>query len=445
MLDVVSANKGLLLPRVSLLGINDVSTIPNPAVSLVVYNTNVSMIGGAIGFWYWNGTQWVRFSGALGTTGNTGATGLAGTDGANGLNGATGAKGDTGVIGATGNNGTVGTNGSIGATGNTGDIGSTGATGTNGITGAKGFLADGTALGNTPYWNGSTWVLNSNNIFNNGHFVGIGTAAPNSKLEIGSPGWSNSAFKINPAFGGTPLFDIAEFNGGCQIHAPTSSLNIGGYFGVGIATPTAMVDIASPGWSNPCLRITPYSGANPLFSVSEYNGWSSVYFDGYVGIGQLSPAYRLDVAGEIQCVALHQTSDSRFKNEITNLTNALTDIVQLQGVSFNFDTLNYPAKHFPKGKQIGLIAQDVETVFPELVATDSLGVKNLNYIGLIPVLIESIKELHTVNNSLNSNTSNQEAVITSLQQQLNSKDSVLTSLQTQINVLVGQIQQLQGQ
>ncbi|MFY9307996.1 MAG: hypothetical protein WAQ28_02995 [Bacteroidia bacterium] len=70
MLDVVSANKGLLMPRVSLTGVNDNTTIPNPATSLVVYNTNSAMSGGGIGFWYWNGTQWARFSGALGSNRN---------------------------------------------------------------------------------------------------------------------------------------------------------------------------------------------------------------------------------------------------------------------------------------------------------------------------------------------------------------------------------------
>ncbi len=147
MLDVVSPNKGLLIPRVILTGINDNTTIPNPATSLLVYNTSPSMVGGGVGFWYWDGTQWARFSGAFGTTGNTGATGLAGANGTNGINGvtgSTGAKGDTGQVGptgsvgATGAPGTNGTNGINGATGAAGANGTNGINGTTGTTGAKG-------------------------------------------------------------------------------------------------------------------------------------------------------------------------------------------------------------------------------------------------------------------------------------------------------------------
>lgn len=53
------------------------------------------------------------------------------------------------------------------------------------LTGATGFLSAGAVAGNTPYWNGSTWILNSSNIFNNGGNVGIGTTNPPlAKLEV---------------------------------------------------------------------------------------------------------------------------------------------------------------------------------------------------------------------------------------------------------------------
>lgn len=84
LLDINAApgnNKGLLVPRISLLSTTDVVTIPSPATSLLVYNTNASMIGGALGFWYWDGTAWVAMgsgssSSASGwlTTGNNGIT-----------------------------------------------------------------------------------------------------------------------------------------------------------------------------------------------------------------------------------------------------------------------------------------------------------------------------------------------------------------------------------
>ncbi len=48
--------------------------------------------------------------------------------------------------------------------------------------------------------------------------------------------------------------------------------------------------------------------------------------------------------------------------------------------------------NFPSGTQIGVIAQDVEQVLPELVLTDGDGLKSVDYVKIIPVLIEAMKE-----------------------------------------------------
>jgi hypothetical protein len=63
MLDVSATNKGLLIPRASLTSTVDVTTIPSPATSLLVYNTNASMTGGAIGYYYYSGSSWVAIGG----------------------------------------------------------------------------------------------------------------------------------------------------------------------------------------------------------------------------------------------------------------------------------------------------------------------------------------------------------------------------------------------
>ncbi len=142
-------------------------------------------------------------TGATGVTGATGAQGATGNDGGagpigapgptgnDGPAGATGPQGARGVTGATGATGT-GTTGPAGSTGPTGPIGLTGPTGAavtgptgaTGLTGPTGSLDSGTAIGNTTYWDGTKWVVNSNNIFNKGDSVGIGTSTPHAKLEI---------------------------------------------------------------------------------------------------------------------------------------------------------------------------------------------------------------------------------------------------------------------
>lgn len=64
MLDVTSANKGVLVPRVALLDANDVTTIPAPVVSLLIYNTGIGglpAVAVSPGYYYWNGSKWVAF------------------------------------------------------------------------------------------------------------------------------------------------------------------------------------------------------------------------------------------------------------------------------------------------------------------------------------------------------------------------------------------------
>ncbi len=62
MLDIKNANKGLLIPRVSLVSETDAATIPSPALSLLIYNTNASLPEGA-GFYFWNGNnKWSKLA-----------------------------------------------------------------------------------------------------------------------------------------------------------------------------------------------------------------------------------------------------------------------------------------------------------------------------------------------------------------------------------------------
>jgi hypothetical protein len=101
-LDLSATDKGILIPRVSLTSTTDIGTIPSPATSLLVYNTNTGMAGGSVGFWYWDGNIWVQAIGPQGPAGLIGATGATGLTGATGPTGLIGATGPTGITGATG-------------------------------------------------------------------------------------------------------------------------------------------------------------------------------------------------------------------------------------------------------------------------------------------------------------------------------------------------------
>lgn len=85
---------------------------------------------------------------------------------------------------------------------------------------------------------------------------------------------------------------------------------------------------------------------------------------------------------------LTQSSDARFKQNIRPIENALDKIRQLNGYEYNWK----PELKKDSALQIGLIAQNVETVFPQLVSTDSEGMKSVAYQNLVAVLIEGMKE-----------------------------------------------------
>ena len=108
-------------------------------------------------------------------------------------------------------------------------------------------------------------------------------------------------------------------------------------------------------------------------------------------------------------------SDRRFKQNIVPIASALDKVTKLQGVSFTWNRAAFPARNFSAGKEIGLIAQDVESVIPEVVLTDVEGYKSITYDKLTAVLIEAVKELKTQMNSQYSIIKGQSARIKALE------------------------------
>jgi hypothetical protein len=98
-----------------------------------------------------------------------------------------------------------------------------------------------------------------------------------------------------------------------------------------------------------------------------------------------------------------KSSDLRKKENILTLSDVNFKIKQIRGVQYNFkmnETKKFKLKSGKAPQQIGLIAQEVEQVFPELVSEDEHGNKFVNYDGMIPVLLEAIKEHNVVIDSL---------------------------------------------
>lgn len=99
------------------------------------------------------------------------------------------------------------------------------------------------------------------------------------------------------------------------------------------------------------------------------------------------------VNGDVHAMGyVTESSDARLKTNLEPITNALLKIETLQGYTFN--------KIGSALRLAGVLAQDVEQVFPEVVTTDEDGFKRVAYGNMVSLLLEGIKELTTKHEEL---------------------------------------------
>lgn len=148
------------------------------------------------------------------------------------------------------------------------------------------------------------------------------------------------------------------------------------------------------------FQIKAYSGSYPSFNLKRSTS--------YIGIckGPYDPSYVLDVGGTMRVVSTLYYSDENIKKDIKDVPEErISDLYNLKAKVFkyDYDKLNAYSKEKDKIKNkdhFGLLAQDLENIYPELVYEDSLGILSVDYIGLIPILIESVKSLYNEVESL---------------------------------------------
>ena len=99
---------------------------------------------------------------------------------------------------------------------------------------------------------------------------------------------------------------------------------------------------------------------------------------------------QIDVTGDI--IAFY-SSDINLKENITVIDNALEKVKQIRGVEYDWKAEHldiYPSKD---KHDVGVIAQEIEKVLPDIVTTRDDGIKAVRYEKIVPLLIEAIKEL----------------------------------------------------
>jgi hypothetical protein len=270
---------------------------------------------------------------------------------------------------------------------------------------------------------GSTQNVVAMTLASNGN-VGIGTGGPQAAVEIVRQG--GAEFLATTYSGGS---DSGEFNFTTRVARGTQAApaavqagdELGGFGATGYGATgfgelgAGLGVFAAENWTDAAQGAALMFGTTPLGS-NEAQVNLVVMPGGNVGIGQSFNDFptitdRLQVFGDIRvgttgtngCIKNFAgtgvvgtcASDRRFKKDITPFASVLDGFTKLQPVHYFWRSADFPERQFGNAKNYGLIAQDVEQVLPELVATDSDGYKAVDYSKLPLLTIQAVKDLNT--------------------------------------------------
>jgi hypothetical protein len=146
-------------------------------------------------------------------------------------------------------------------------------------------------------------------------------------------------------------------------------------------------------------------GESPQGTAVRAISSSGLLFEGLVDVAapvfKVDTAGRVDTVGEIFCSKLHQTSDADSKVDCQPVEGVIPRLLTLRTVSFCLSDEAGHSSNSPVSRQIGVLAQEVDAVFPELVSKHGLTPRlAVHYAGLTAVLIQGLKELHAENDKL---------------------------------------------
>ena len=177
------------------------------------------------------------------------------------------------------------------------------------------------------------------------------------------------------------------------------------------------------------------TGSNKLYIDNSNTSTPLIYGDfanDRVGINKMSLSYTLEVGGDARADNWYTTSDARLKKDLKKIGAAMDLVNRLEGLTYEFKNSHTNAeaisRELPRGKQYGFAAQKVQEVLPELVKEDVEGYLAVNYTGVIPVLVEALKEKDTEMKALETRITKLEALLAGS----TLKSSIATELESEV-------------
>jgi hypothetical protein len=247
------------------------------------------------------------------------------------------------------------------------------------------LTVSGTTTFNSNITSNSNTILNGN-LLTNSLFTASGISTFNNDVTVNSNLNCNADIFSNSIFTAS---GISTFNGSVGINS-TLSCNSGVFLNQnltvsGISTFNNRLQV------NSSANLTGSLVINQNLSASGISTFSNNL---QVTSSSVTASSYFQSSNYVAALYFINTSDIKQKENISKITNANEKLANINGVTFDWKT--------NKEKSIGVIAQEVEKVFPELVIT-SQNNKAVNYNGLIGVLIEAVKELKKEIEELKSN------------------------------------------
>lgn len=247
-------------------------------------------------------------------------------------------------------------------------------------------------------------VTGTINTFSSGGVVDASQINTNfASLKTAIQGITSSQWTTN----GSSVYYSAG-NVGIGTTSPTNTFHISSNFAIiRLSDSTANVD----SWliSDATGTILSNSGPYPMVFKTWNSERMRIDFAGNVGIGTSSQTEKLEVVGDIKVgtsgsngclknfgggtITGTCSSDEKLKKDIQPMESVLDKISQLVPKTYHWRSEEYPNKKFGTQLEYGLVAQDVEKIFPDMVEKDANGLKAIHYERLPILSVQAIKEL----------------------------------------------------